>query len=429
LFSVTADVRKSPTEPDSDRVSFGIESFRRVLERATHGQADSRFPSAAAMSQQLRGVLRETLSLRDGEPRPEPSTVFTVTAILLDAGLGIVPPLDSWMTNRAAGHGAVLLDGRPSAAAIAVGLPAPQVDGDDPAASFLAEVSATDSRRLIDKLSEFQQESVEIQLCKCHAHLELTDLESAQECLCRAEKILGNAAGYDWRMAWHHGLLTLANDKIDDAEPKFAEVYRALPGEDAPKLALGFCYEQRGNLDDAQRYYEAVWRRDRSQASSAFGLARICLRRGKRNEAVTILDEVPDVSLHHDAAKIAAVRILSGRLAAGPGNEIGLPTAADFSDVVSRLPDLYLDGGDRDGAARERLTTAVREVALAWVRKTGGDEQLNGYKVLGYRVSERGLRELLEKSYRTLAQRQARNSNDHGFLVDLANAVRPRTAW
>ncbi|MGH9207090.1 MAG: serine/threonine-protein kinase, partial [Acidimicrobiales bacterium] len=153
LFSVTADVLKSPAEPDNDRMSFGIESFRRVLQRATHERADSRFRSAAAMSQQLRGVLREVLALRDGQPRPEPSAVFTVTATLLDTRLGMVPPLESWTANRAAEHGAVLLDGRPSATAAAVGLPAPRVDGNDQAASFLATVSAIDSRRLVDKLS------------------------------------------------------------------------------------------------------------------------------------------------------------------------------------------------------------------------------------------------------------------------------------
>jgi len=426
LFSVTADVHKPPTEPDNDRVSFGIESFRRVLQRATHEQADNRFPSAAAMSQQLRGVLREVLSLRDGQPRPEPSAVFTVTATLLDAGLGMVPPLDSWTTNPAAEHVTVLLDGRPSATAIAVGLPAPQVDRDDPAASFLATVSATESRRLIDTLATFPQESVEIQLCECRAHLEPADLEKAQGCLREAERILGQAADYDWRIAWHHGLLTLANGEITDAESNFAEVYRALPGEDAPKLALGFCHEQLGNLDDAQHYYEAVWRRDRSQASAAFGLARICLRRGTRNEAVTILDEVPDVSRHYDAARIAAVRILSGRLVARPGNGTRLPTATEFSAVVSRLPSLYLDGGDPHGAARERLTATAREVALDWVRETGDDQQLNGHDVLGDHVSERGLRELLESSFRALA-RQARNSDDHGILVDRANKVRPWT--
>ncbi|MGH3975712.1 MAG: protein kinase domain-containing protein, partial [Pseudonocardiaceae bacterium] len=239
LFSASADALKSGAELDSSRVSFGIESFLRVLERATHEEADSRFPSATAMSHQLRGVLREILSLRDGEPRPEPSTVFTGTAALLDAGLGMVPPLDSWTTSRAAGRATALGDGRPSAVAVAIGLPAPQAAAEDPATDFLAKVSAADPRRLIGKLSTFDQESVEIQLFECRTRVELAELKEAQGCLDRAEEILGRAADYDWRMTWHRGLLALANGHIDDAECQFAEVYRALPGEDAPKLALG----------------------------------------------------------------------------------------------------------------------------------------------------------------------------------------------
>lgn len=431
LLEASTDVLRHATEMENGRVSFGIESFRQVLRRATNQEAEKRFPTAAAMSLQLKGVLRETLSLRDEEPRPEPSSVFAVTAALLDAGLGVVPPLDYWTSNHTAKRDARLSDGRPSAATVAVGLPAPLVDADDPAANFLTVVSSTDSRRLIDKLSTCPQESVEIELCKCRAHLELKDFKEADECLIQATVISDKTAGYDWRVAWHHGLLALANNRITDAEDKFADVYHTLPGEDAPKLALGFCYEQLDKPDDAWHYYKAVWRRDRSQVSAAFGLARICLRQGDRRGAVTILDEVPNVSRHYDVARIAAVRILSGRVAAVAGNSSELPTVDDFSEVVSRLPDLYLDGGDTHGDARDRLTASVREVALAWVRETGGEAQLNGRDVLGKHVCKQGLRELrklLERSFHALAH-QARTIADHDALVDLANTVRPWTWW
>jgi serine/threonine-protein kinase PknG len=134
------------------------------LERAAHEEADKRFPSAATMSQQLRGVLREVLALRDGQPRPEPSTVFTDTATLLDAGLGKVPPLDSWTTNRAVERDAALDNGLPTAVAVATGLPALRSAPEDPAASFLARVSVTEPCRLIEQFLTFEQESVEIQL-------------------------------------------------------------------------------------------------------------------------------------------------------------------------------------------------------------------------------------------------------------------------
>lgn len=181
LFGVSADrLAERDSGAGNGRVWFGMESFRRVLERATHKEADRRFPSAAAMAEQLRGVWREILALQDGRPRPEPSTVFTVTAALLDAGLGIVPPLASWTATRAvetAQRRDVLLDGRPTTSAVAAGLPVPQVDAGDPAADFLAMVSVTASHRLIDKLSAFGSESVEIQLCRCRAHIELAELD------------------------------------------------------------------------------------------------------------------------------------------------------------------------------------------------------------------------------------------------------------
>src|SRR6185437_13392942 len=62
---------------DSVPVLSKYESFDRALRRATHGQRERRFSSAAEMSVQLTGVLREVLALGDGVPRPALSTLFT----------------------------------------------------------------------------------------------------------------------------------------------------------------------------------------------------------------------------------------------------------------------------------------------------------------------------------------------------------------
>ncbi|MFD0886963.1 tetratricopeptide repeat protein, partial [Streptosporangium algeriense] len=114
----------------------------------------------------------------------------------------------------------------------------------------------------------------------------LAEIDEAGRCLEKAGAILGGGAPYDWRTAWHHGLLALAEGRVDLAWKRFDAVYTALPGEDAPKLALGFCAEHLGEPDRAARHYRAVWRRDRSQVSAAFGLARIHLDEGARREAV-----------------------------------------------------------------------------------------------------------------------------------------------
>ncbi|MCP9962172.1 hypothetical protein LUX05_13770 [Streptomyces somaliensis] len=109
------------------------------------------------------------------------------------------------------------------------------------------------------------------------------------------------------------------------AEEEFAAVYAALPGEWAPKLALGYCAEYlSADAERTRDYYEAVWQRDRTQGSAAFGLVRAHLRDGDRRGAVAVLDAVPTTSRHHDAARVAAVRVL-GRPAAGraPGSGRG----------------------------------------------------------------------------------------------------------
>ncbi|GAA2888143.1 serine/threonine-protein kinase [Streptosporangium fragile] len=419
-----------------DPADLGVESFNRFLDRAT-GPFDKRFSSAAEMSEQLRGVLREILSLRDGNPRPEPSAVFAPTAALLDAGLGAVPPLERW--TDPAGRTPRLDPGMPTPSAVAVRLPTPQVDPADPAADFLANVSAGDPSRLIDKLGTVQVESAEAQFFMCRAHLELARIDLAEQCLARAEEFLGRSASYDWRVAWHRGLLALANGQVDlpgteaGAVHEFDAVYTALPGEDAPKLALGFCAEHLGRPEQAERYYQAIWRRDRSQASAAFGLARIRLAAGDRAGAAKVLDQVPQVSRHFDAAGIAAVRICSGWLPAGPADS-RLPGAADLDQVIDRLAALYLDGGDQDGDARARLTAAVQEVVLGWVLATGGVEAASiagrkpgrGAPILADPADETHQRLLLEASFRRLA-RQAGNADDHDVLIDLANTVRPRT--
>lgn len=423
LFYASADASaRTGAATRADSVSAGIESFQRLVRRATHKDWERRFASAAEMSEQLRGILREILSLRTHQEHPERSRVFEPAAALLDAGLGTVPPLEWWLRP---GLDDVLADGMPPALSVAAGLPAPRVAPEDPAADLLAAVSAPEPRSLIYKLPASRTDSVEVQLRRCRAYLELADLDGtpvddAVECLDAAAAILGGTARYDWRMAWHRGLLALAGDDISLATAEFDRVYAAIPGEVVPKIALGYCAERLDSPDQAERYYETVWQRDHTEASAAFGLARRRLARGDRAGAVEILDQVPRISRHYDAARVAAVRIYSGRLATGP------PTAADLGAALRRLPLLHLDGGDQNGEARDRLTAVIHQARLDRVSHTV--RQLPDGAGPDGPLTEREVREKLEHFIRRLA-RQARNADDHGRLVDLANAVRHRSRW
>lgn len=230
---------------------------------------------------------------------------------------------------------------------------------------------------------------------------------------------MGPTARYDWRLSWHRALLRLADGAVDRARAEFDAVYSALPGEYAPKLALGYCAEHLGDHEAARMFYDAVWQRNRSQGSAAFGLARLRLVAGDRGGAADILGGVPKVSRHYDAARIATVRVLAGRLPEG------LPSAEDLVEVLTRLPRLYLDEGRASGPARDRLTAEVLEVALDLTPRRSGGRPEPGL-LFGEEDDELSVRTRLERTLRRLA-RQADSAEALGVLVDRANAIRPMT--
>ncbi|MDX3226312.1 serine/threonine-protein kinase [Streptomyces sp. ME19-01-6] len=414
LKNLSDKVKRAAQRPPG----LGRESYDRLLARATAYDPRQRFGSAREMAEQLRGVLREIHSLRLEREQPEPSTLFAPTAALLDSGLGRIPGLERWLTGEAR---PVLADGRPGPEEVPLGLPVPFPDAKDPGAPLLNTPTDSGPRRLIEQLGAFPHESAEIRLRTCRAHLELDELDEADAQVRAAERIIGgDAAPYDWRLNWHRALVRLAEGAVQEARREFDAVYGALPGESAPKLALGYCAEHLGDHGAAERFYQAVWQRNRSQGSAAFGLARLRLAAGDRTGAVDVLGGVPKVSRHHDAAQIATVRVLAGRL----GHPDRLPTEADFAEVLTRLPRLYLDDGRASGHARERLTAEVWEAVLDWVLRYGNRREAGA--LFGKRDEESAVRTDLEKALRALAQ-QADSPEALGVLVDRANAVRPMT--
>lgn len=398
----------------ANTVEIGLESFKLVIARAT-APYEHRFVSAVQMADQLRGVHRRVSSLRDGTPRPEPSTIFAQTAALLDAGLGTVPALTRWLRgDRPDDHPASLPAGTPGPAAVATGLPVPFPDPDDQYAEFVADVATAMPRVRLGKLAECR--STEATLAQCRAHLELGETGEAARCLVGVR----HDEPEDWRLRWHEGLYALAMRDVDGARKSFEAVHAVLPGEDTPLLALAYCLEMSGKPVEARKFYHAVWQRDHGQASGAFGLARLALADGDRAAALARIGHVPAVSRHADAAGIARVLISSHPVAGAA------PAASDLRVAVNELPTLYLDGGDPDGEARTRLTTVVLEAVWWWLRDNGGRLPVDGGAVFGPEPDERTIRRLLEKSYQAMA-RQARDADAHGVLLDRANAIRPIT--
>ncbi|WP_063735995.1 serine/threonine-protein kinase [Streptomyces sp. RTd22] len=422
LYGVGATLRSLSDKagrPEQAPPGLGAESYRRVLARATARDPRRRFGSAGEMSEQLWGVLREIHALRLREEQPAPSTLFAPTAALLDAGLGRIPGLEHWLDGdplRALAHGL------PFPEQVPPGLPVPFPDAADPGAALLNTPTDSGSRRLIEQLGAFPYPSAEIRFRTCRAYLDLGMRDRAAAELTAAEEIIGSGAPYDWRPAWHRALLRLAGGAVAEARRAFDEVYSALPGEYAPKLALGYCAEHLGDHDAAKRFYEAVWERNRSQGSAAFGLARLRLAAGDRGGAAAVLDGVPKVSRHYDAARIATVRVLAGRL-----GEEDRPTGEDLVEVLTRLPRLYLDDGRAQGQARDRLTAEVLEAALdGTLRRGAAGEPADPGLLFGEGDDELSVRSRLEAVLRRLA-RQADSPEALGALVDRANAIRPMT--
>jgi serine/threonine-protein kinase PknG len=372
------------------------DSYYRLLLRSTASHPAARFSSAEEMKDQLTGVLREVLAAEDGAPRPGASTEFT-------------PERRSFGTDSSPTG--------PDPATLVTALPVPRVDGSDPAAAFLATVTATDPGELIEELNHAPQATPEVRLRIIRAHIENNDVATARRRLDELARDTTVDLERGWLIDWYRGVAALAERDLKAASEFFDRVYSAVPGEAAPKLALAVAAEAAQDWPTADRYYRIVWRTDRSYVSAAFGLARTLLARGERLEAFDVLCSVPDTSIHHIAARLAAAQ---ARLRARRTTQPHELTEADLVAAGEVLTDLELDQQRKAVAERHLFDTA-----LAWVSNGHG----NGARgtVLGCPLTDDDLRVALERCYRTLA-RHANDTRERIALVDSANQIRP-TTW
>jgi serine/threonine-protein kinase PknG len=399
------------TLPDDVPLLAEQESFARLLRHATNRDPDRRFGSAGEMAEQLTGVLREVLAVADGTPRSAFSTVFSPEL----QGVGADQDLGGAGGGTQGGTQGALA--RPSSGQIIAGLPMPQVDRTDSAAGYLATFAGLDPQQRAAALAgavggatavpREVASSVELRLALARAWIDAGGLDGAAEVLAD----LAAEDPTDWRIAWYDGLRRLALGDPAAASGAFSAVYDELPGELAPKLALAFAAEAAGDTVTSGRYFRLVWTVDRSYISAAFGLARTCLAAGDRPGAIAALAAVPETSSHHAAAQIAAVRTL-----VLPG-----VTGDDLRAADGRLGQLALDEN-----RRQQLTVEILRAALEWAAAGPSPAPARDGKILGCEPTERSLRFGLERGYRALA-RLAPDRERRIELVDLANAIRPRT--
>jgi len=367
-------------EPDSVPVFERYDSLYQLLLMGTAPDPDDRFQSAEEMADQLYGVLREVVSHEDGRTVPAASNLFT---------------------------GPVRGDNeRPDWRV----LPRPLVDRDDPAAGYLATITSIDSQQMIADLRAAPDRTIEVVLRLAAELIEVGDWDAAEEALAEVEAI----DRWEWRVAWYRGVAEFARGRENLARTSFMNVYRSLPGELAPKLALGFACEAARETADAARWYEIVSRTDPAFTVATFGLARCRLAAGERAGALAAYDRVPDSSSAYVEAQTARIRCLAET------NGAGAATADDLLVAGSILEALPVRGEQR-----VRLAADVLESALALVKRGGAFDDGRA-SLLGYRFAERDLRFGVERSYRELA-RWAPSSAERIALVDHANEVRPRT--
>lgn len=411
--------------PEQAPLFVEFDSFHRFLMRATDPDPNRRFRSAEETAGQLTGVLREVLSTQTGIEHPGLSAKFGRQRT-------------TFGTDEAVAQTDVFIDGTVrdkniSARDVAAALPVPLLEPNDPSAALLAAAVHSEPQQTLDALRHARDNGLErvvgttelsfsreITLAEVRAHLDLGHGEQAQGILGTLERDLGT----DWRIDWHAGIAALLVGEYESAFSRFEQVLEALPGETAPKIALAATSElilQHWESDDPQAwrrfcesYYRTVWRTDHNVVSAAFGLARQLAERNDLAGAVATLDQVPPTSRHHSAATMTCVLIMMH------DRDIDDITELDLREAAHRVESLPLD----EGRARQ-MRTLVLGTALEWVR-AGHAASRSLDPILGVPFTEKGLRSGTEAGLRALA----RNSHvrTHRYtLVDLANAIRPRS--
>jgi serine/threonine-protein kinase PknG len=360
------------------------ESFYRFLQKATGADPSTRFQTAAEMAEQLVGVLRQVIATDGGSPAPAPSALFS-------SELGASPDACPWQF-----------------------LPVPAVDPSDPASGVLATLALVGAEQR-QSLLETVPRSPEVSL-----FIARTAIDDADYAAAALELGSEEARQSGWRAAWWRGVLSLAEGRQADARSYFAAVDAELPGELAPKLALAVCFEEAAEeggsqaLSNAARHYGTVAATDPGYASASFGLARVSVQLGDREEAISALQRIPRSSSSYVTAQVALCQVQCAPL------QGEMPHVADLIATSEVLNGLALES-----SVRLPLLRDLHQLALVMLLEGSAqpDEQV---QLMGAVLNEVGQRTAVEQTYRSLAK-LAPSDEERYALVDRANSFRPHT--
>lgn len=365
------------------------ESLYRFLLKATAQIPDDRFQSADEMADQLLGVLREIVASETNIPRPAASNIFGGDMLSLTISSDFEPICADYHQ-----------------------LPIPMLDSTDPGFNAVLNAGAIpDPTQRVASLRQTVQQfpaSVEAQLRLANSLIDIGAYDEVEQILAEVE----HKDPWDWRVLWYRGRSFMAQGKAPEASAAFDQVYFDLPGELAPKLALGLAAEQARNFGLAIKMYDLVSRTDPSYTAAAFGLARCLCATGNRKSAVAALERVPQTSNLFTRSRVEVARTLINSDKSLPGME-ELKTASMAIEAIAL-----------EGMERHRLTKQVLETALHLVTAQALSPTAS-IAILGQPLEELHLRKGLEKALRDMAH--LTTGNEKIRLVDEANRVRPRT--
>ncbi|GAB4000022.1 hypothetical protein GCM10029992_30640 [Glycomyces albus] len=365
-------------------------SYHRLLLRSCHVDPRSRFQDADEMRTQVRGVLHEVRSMRLGEPKFEPSTLFS-------GEQAVFGEPDVERDRAQVGDHFEL----------AHALPTPMVDVADPAAAFLATLQGTDAGTILAELAAAPVQSPEVQLRRVRTLIAVGDLAQAGSAL----DAFAAAEGNTWQVTWMRGIVSLLAADFHTAAAHFDAVYSHLPGELAPRLALAACAEAAGRADLALPHYTRIWSCDHRFVSAAYGRARLLDAEGNSTEAITTLHQVPKTSSQYGTAQTAAIQTsLHSRTTP--------PSLMDLHHMALRLEELGLEP-----RRRHLVATRILHSAIDLVQRAG---PAAAPAIFEARPEERELRTALETAYRRLAH-TCTDREDQVYYFDQANRHRPRT--
>ncbi|MEN3358553.1 MAG: serine/threonine-protein kinase PknG [Mycobacteriales bacterium] len=457
-------------DPIDQPVFADYPSLYGLLCRACHADPGQRFHSAEEMADQLLGVLREALAI-DGKPQPGPSTRFTAErASALDgpdrralpvplvdtddpnaaflASVTIADPTELAALLETApadspelGRRAVLalLDGAQPAGRAGTGPGTPAGATADPtaadptppgtAATGTATASTATTRGAAAGTARtYAAHTGTTGAGTTGASTTGASTAAASTAGAAARLVALRAAwGQDWQADWLGGLVALAQEQPAAAAEAFERVRAELPGEPAPKLALGMCGELLDRPEDAARWYDLVATTEPACTSAAAGLGRARAAAGDRAGAVSAFGRIPPASAAWSAGQVAAVRALTATAgdSGQPPSTADLVRAADLIGSLTLAPAIAAEL--RVDLLQQALRAALAGAPLpaAVLGAAAGRGPIGPANGANGTADERRVRFALEHEYRVLAR--SVDGPDRFRLVDLANEIRPRT--